>query len=80
MDSFKAVYRILNFLKMSELHDEFDDECFTHEYFGITERQFSSTLARMIDDGHVKGIDIKVGVDGYAVVKFILAYDNNSRT
>ena len=67
MDSFKAVYRILNFLKMSELHDEFDDESFTPEYFGITERQFTSTLKRALDDGHIKGIILRTWGYGYAI-------------
>ena len=68
MDNFKAVYRILNFLKKSEQYDEFDDELFTAEYFKITERQFVSTLKRMIDDGHASGLSIKTGADGYSVL------------
>ena len=71
MDSFKTVYRILNFLKESEKYDEFDDECFNAEYFGLTDRQFSSTLERMIDDGHVKGLSIKRGADGYVVISLM---------
>jgi len=27
-----------------------------------------STLIRLIDDGHVKGIGVKIGADGYFVV------------
>ena len=68
MDNFKAVYRILNFLKQSEKNDEFDDECFNAGYFGLTDRQWCSTLIRAIDDGHVKGIVIKTGADGYSVI------------
>jgi len=68
MDNFKTVYRILNFLKKSELNDEFDDESFTSEYFGLTDRQWASTLERIIDDGHVKGVSIRFGADGYAVI------------
>ena len=68
MDYFKIVYRILTFLKKSELRDEFDDEHFTPEYFGITDRQFALTLERMIDDRHIKGVSVKIGADGYATV------------
>ena len=68
MDHFKAVYRILNFLKKSEQYDEFDDENFTAEYFKITERQWALTLERLIDDGHVKGVSIRCGADDYAVL------------
>lgn len=68
MDNFKTVYRILNFLKKSEQHDEFDDESFTAEYFGLTERQWELTLERMIDDGHIKGVSIRYGADDYAAV------------
>ena len=68
MDHFKAVYRILNFLKISEQHDEFDRESFAHEYFDLTERQWVMTLVRMIDDGHVKGISVTIGADGHAMI------------
>ena len=68
MDNFEKVYRILNYLKESERSDEFDSDCFAAEYFGLTERQWSSTLIRMIDDGHVKGISVKSGADGYTMV------------
>ena len=68
MDNFKVVYRILNFLKKAEQYDEFDGESFTAEYFGLTDRQWASTLERLIDDRHVKGVAIRIGADGYAVV------------
>ena len=67
-DNFKTVYRILNFLKISEQYDEFDREHFTREYFDLTERQWAMTLVRMIDDGHVKGISIAFGADGHSMV------------
>ena len=66
MDHFKAVYRILSFLKKSEQFDEFDDESFTAEHFNLTENQWASTLERMIDDRHIKGLSIKYSSDGYA--------------
>lgn len=68
MDNFKTVYRILNFLKKSEQHDEFDDENFTAEHFGLAGRQWALTLERMTDDGHVKGVEVRRSVDGYVVV------------
>ena len=68
MDNFKTVYRILNFLKKSEQFDEFDDESFTAEYFGLTDRQWVSTLERMIDDSHVKGVSVRYGADDYAML------------
>ena len=71
MDYFKSVYRILTFLKLSELHDEFDYEAFTHTRFGLTENQWVKTLERLIDDGHVKGVSIKIGADGYGVVSLL---------
>ena len=68
MDNFKAVYRILNFLVKSEQNDEFDGDSFTPEHFGITSRQFARTLERMIDDGHIKGVAVRFGADGYPCV------------
>ena len=68
MDNFKAVYRILNFLKKSEQYDEFDSESFTSEYFGLTVNQWSATLERMVDDGHIKGVTIRFGADDYPAV------------
>ena len=68
MDYFKAVYRILRFLKDSEINDEFDSESFTAGHFGLTDRQWASTLERLLDDGHAKGITITIGADGYAIV------------
>ena len=68
MDNFKAVYRILNFLKKSEQYDEFDDERFNPKHFELTDRQFARTLERMIDDQHVKGIAIKFGADDYPAI------------
>jgi len=71
MDYFKAVYRILNFLKKSERNDEFDDESFTPAHFGLTERQWAMTLIRLIDDGHIKGVNVRIGASGYADVSII---------
>jgi hypothetical protein len=68
---FKTVYRILTFLKKSEQYDEFDGESFTPEYFGLTARQWALTLERMTDDGHIKGVCIRRGVDGYASVSLL---------
>ena len=68
MDNFKAVYRILNFLKKTEQNDEFDDEDFTSKYFGLTDMQWASTLERLIDDGYLKGISVRFGTDGYPAV------------
>jgi hypothetical protein len=65
MDNFKAVYRILSFLKKSEDFDEFDDEFFSPQHFNLTARQFALTLERLIDDGHVKGVSVRFGADGY---------------
>ena len=58
MGNFKAVYRILNFLKKSEQFDEFDDESFDAGHFGLTERQWTSTLERMINDGLIQGVSL----------------------
>ena len=74
MDNFKSVYRILSFLKKSEQNDEFDDESFEAGHFGLTDRQWAMTLARLIDDGHVKGIGVRIGADGY--VKEKLNYES----
>ena len=41
--------------------------------FNLTDRQWASTLERMIDDGHIKGISIKYGVDGCAVISLTLS-------
>jgi urocanate hydratase len=68
MDNFKAEYRILNYLKLSEKNDEFDGDCFNAGYFGLTERQWLMTLIRMLDDGHIKGVGVKIGADGYGVI------------
>ena len=68
MDSFKTVYRVLSFLKKSEQFDEFDDESFDAGYFGLTDRQWASALERMADDGHIKGVSVRHGADGYAVI------------
>ena len=68
MEHFKTVYRILNFLKKSEQFDEFDDDSFSAAYFKLTDRQWASTLERLIDDGHVKGVSIKYGADGYTII------------
>jgi hypothetical protein len=68
-DNEKITYRILSFLRKSERYDEFDDESFTPEHFGVTDRQFALTLERMIDDGHVKGVSVKFGADGYPDVR-----------
>jgi len=68
MDHFKTVYRILRFLKDSEQFDEFEGECFTPEYFGLTANQWASTLERMIDDNHIKGVSIRFGPDGHAAI------------
>jgi hypothetical protein len=68
MDSFKTVYRILSFLKKSEQFDEFDDESFGAGHFNLTDRQWASTLERMADDGHIKGVSVRYGADGYAEV------------
>ena len=68
MDYFKVVYRMLNFLKASEQQDEFDDTGFTAEHFGMTDKQWAQTLERMIDDGHIKGVSIRIGADGHAVI------------
>jgi hypothetical protein len=68
MDHFKTVYRILSFLKKSEQNDEFDDKSFTPEYFGLTDRQWALTLTRLIDDGHIKGVSVRTGADGYMMI------------
>jgi hypothetical protein len=68
MDNYKAVYRILSFLEKSEQYDEFDGEDFNAEYFGLTDRQWASTLERMTDDGYIKGVVVRFGADGYPAV------------
>ena len=68
MDYFKTVYRILNFLKKSEENEEFDDEDFTAGYFKLTERQWALTLTRLVRDGYISGVSLKIGADGYIVV------------
>ena len=69
MDNFKTVYRILNFLKKSELLDKFDSKSFTPGCFGLKPGNYwVSTLERMIDDGHIKGVSIQFGIDDYALV------------
>jgi len=61
MDNFKAVYRILNFLKKSEQFDEFDDENFTAGHFELNSRQWALVLERMIDEGIIKGVSVRWG-------------------
>ena len=68
MEYFKTVYRILMYLKKSEQFEEFDGDSFSAAYFKLTDRQWASTLERLIDDGHVKGVSVKYGADGYAAV------------
>ena len=66
------VYRILVFLKKSELADEFDEDHFTATHFGLTARQWAASLERLLDDGLVKGLSVSYSGDGYGAVMIIL--------
>lgn len=68
MDNFKLIYRILRFLDAAAKQDEFDDEGFTAENYGVSDAQWANTLEMLIDRNYIKGVTVKRGADGHLLL------------
>lgn len=68
MDSFKLIYRILRFLEAMSKQEEFDDEGFAAERYGVNETQWANALEMLVDRDYIKGISVRRGADGRIVL------------
>lgn len=58
MDNFKVIYRILKYIQTCMEYEEFDDEGFTAEHFGISQALFLNLLQMLLDAGYITGVKV----------------------
>ncbi len=61
---FRAIYKVLKYLKSAMDYDETDIEQISSKALGISENRWLSIMEMLANDGYIEGIEIKRGAQG----------------
>ena len=63
LEKFKLIYRILRFIDLTAIKDEFNGSAFSENHFNVTRNEFLNAIEMLIDAKYVKGVELRESVD-----------------